>query len=121
MEICAIVASVDMFPHLVGYINQMKANFPGMIHKCPYTSLLVINASMKNVPEGALYKTHETPNGLQRSTLMALNASFICANNVIVATSKFVAVTQLFDEFDDNIYQTTVLMESKKPGRTFDI
>lgn len=84
--------NIFLFPTFVDVLAEANATmFPGMIHKCPYTSLKIFNATVsateeerkaKKVPDRPFY-----PNGIYRNRLA------------------------FFDDQDDNIGEMTYCYE----------
>lgn len=117
LDICPIIATIDNFPQFRGYFNQFKSNYPGMVHNCPYKNLIVNNASLTNQPDGMQHATHETPNGLHKSDSRRIQAFLIFCKYFSISTVRL----HFHDKIDGQIFDMTMLIETKKPGRTFEI
>lgn len=74
IEICVILNNIYKFPQLVDELIAANSSmFPGMIHKCPYKSIKVFNASMTRIDDENLAPNAPNrqlfPNGVYKNTL----------------------------------------------------
>lgn len=115
VEVCPIIASIENFPYFKGYLNWFRNTFPGLVHKCPYKELLVINATHTMYENEQQNYMHELLNGLNKGKIM----SVINIRHFIV-TFEFSARFRFHDKFDGNIFQMTYVVDTKVPGKSFE-
>lgn len=45
IDVCPIISTSENFPMFKGYLVWFQKTFPGLVHKCPYEDLMILNSS----------------------------------------------------------------------------